>query len=220
MVEQSEKEAKAFFIRAYFERLEGRARFAQELWEAGRKPEALLLACACIEAVANFHYFPNKESRYNFAKLLVEHGEVKFLKMIHPVALLDAIRGRSSQEPGIAEKLEPHLPLNPTRFMTRSQLEENLRQSFTEPEFQGLLAISTLGTVAAVAYKFLRNPLAHWGSEMTSVSFNGTELDGQSAPDVTFDMIHAALVNIIEYLGRISLETNRWFGHDLGGRVP
>lgn len=77
-------DAKSSFIEAYFADLEEKSRFTLELSENGHRDEALLLCCTYIETLGDFLYWPHQHSRLNFARLLVEHGDVEALALAHP----------------------------------------------------------------------------------------------------------------------------------------
>lgn len=206
-------DAKSSFIEAYFADLEEKSRFTLELSENGHRDEALLLCCTYIETLGNFLYWPHQHSRLNFARLLVEHGDVEALALAHPIALVDALRGRA--ETGkIARKLEAHVPTDPPELLSESALMERASRHLSESELGVLRAHWFLGTLGSIAYKRMRNPVAHHGGAPGGISFENTTFRGNPAPEIRFNLLPLGLKNAIRAVRELSLESNRWFGHD------
>lgn len=77
-------ERKAFYIAAYFNDLEIRVAFLNELYAMGRRDEALLLCCRYIEALGSRLYPEQKSKAKNYCSILIQHGGNEIWQMIHP----------------------------------------------------------------------------------------------------------------------------------------
>lgn len=201
------------FIRAYFDDLEDKASFVMNLYDRGRRDEALILCCAYIAGLGTHLYWPATQDRLNFSRCLVEYGGQTLLCLVHPRALLDAVRGRGHVS--LASVLESSLPLEPPELLEH----ERLLQLVTKhgPACLGNLdATWILGTVASVAYTRLRNPTAHRGRAPDFISFDRTTLNGEPVPDVGFPILSAGLKCALDSSRKLSLSTGKWFGHDYG----
>lgn len=70
------------------------------------------------------------------------------------------------------------------------------------------------GTIAGVAYYWLRNPAVHGIGASVPLSFGNTTVAGAPAQPLTFARLHAALTHLVAELRRRSEATNEWFGND------
>lgn len=66
------------------------------------------------------------------------------------------------------------------------------------------------GTVAKISYESVRSELVHDFST-SNLTFSETRFDGKPVPDINFDLLYPALMNIFCRLKEISLKTNKMY---------
>ncbi len=66
------------------------------------------------------------------------------------------------------------------------------------------------GTIAAISYELVRSKLVH-DIEAADVTFNETTINGNPVPDLNFELLYPALLNIFLRLKDKSLEANIWY---------
>lgn len=210
--DDSGRDAKAFFIRAYFEDLARRSAFLTELAETGHEKDALLLCCCYIEGIANHLYWPDSQSKQNFVRVLAEHGQCEVLRWIHP----DRLRRSLDDVPAdMRSRLASALKDTESRLYSPDEIGGLLSRSLTGEEAGKVRGQLWRGTVAAVAYEHIRSQFVHWLGGPNGVTFDDTTFKGAPVPRIDFSLLQRALTHILQAAKRVSLSTNKWYGHDL-----
>lgn len=209
--DDSDQEAKALLIRAYFDDLAQRSAFLVELAETGHEKEALLLCCCYIEGIANHLYWPNSQAKRNFVRVLAEHSQCEVLRWIHP----ERLRRCADDAPThMRRKLASALKHTESRLYSQDEIGTMLRQILTKEEMVEVRGHLWRGTVAAVAYEHIRSQFVHWLGGPDGVTFGDTTFRGAPVPRLDFALFQAALARILEVAKHVSLSTGRWYGHD------
>jgi hypothetical protein len=160
-VRDENREGKLRAIEAYFEDLQRRSDFLEELDRKGHRSEALLLCCCYIEALGGNLYWPDEGSARNFVRLLQEHGGEELLWHIHPKQLRIGLSGAGSRRQGIGQKLDRVLTEAEGRLYTEDQILALAGSCLTGEELDTLKQNLWRGTLAAVVYSRIRGPLIH-----------------------------------------------------------
>ncbi len=67
------------------------------------------------------------------------------------------------------------------------------------------------GTLANAAYEWLRNPFIHTLRGYGGLSFDSTTYQGKPIPDIEFNTIYAALLNIVQHARSVSERSGKLF---------
>jgi len=211
--DENEK-AKYKFIRAYFDELDRRIIFLEELFRNKHRNEALLLCCCYIEGLGSSLYWPNEGSCQNFVRVLKEYGEVELFNAIHPKQLLIGFTNAKSRKiKKIAEQLEVPLSEIMGQLYKENEIIEIVAPILEEEEIKTLKQNLWRGTYAAIAYNRVRCQLVHDLSAL-DVSFDSTTFGDKPVPNIAFPILYQPLKNIFHSVREISLNTATWFGHD------
>lgn len=200
---------KAFLIEAYFDDLEDRIDFLNQLNGDGRVDEALMLCCCYIEAIGSRRYHQSERKGKNFAKILEEGSKNDLFSMVHPSKLLQVLKNKKLFKNTI-EKIEPIIIAYGKSLQTQGDILADLH-SVLAPE-QGAWFEDNLfkGTISAVTYDLVRNELVHDVSAGT-VTFSETTINGNPVPDLDFKLLHPALRNVFEFVKSESIGNNKWY---------
>jgi hypothetical protein len=210
--DDNDQDAKAFFIRAYFDDLARRSAFLAELAETGHEKDALLLCCCYIEGIANHLYWPDSQAKQNFVRVLIEHGRCEVLRWIHP----DRLRRSLDDAPSdMRKKLARSLKHTESRLYSQDEIGIMLSESLTGEEMAEVRGHLWRGTVAAVAYEHIRSQFVHWLGGPNGVTFGDTTFKGAPVPRLDFPLFLRALTHILQAAKDVSLSANKWYGHDL-----
>jgi hypothetical protein len=209
---ESDQDAKASFIRAYFDDLVERSAFLEELAETGHEKDALLLCCCYIEGIANHLYWPESHAKQNFVRVLTEHSQCEVLSWIHPDRLRRSLDDLPSDMRG---KLASTLKQTESRLYSQDGIRRLLSQNLTAEEMAKVRNQLWRGTVAAIAYEHIRSQFVHWLGGPNSVTFDDTTFKGAPVPSIGLPLLQRALTRILQAAKHVSVSTNRWYGHDL-----
>ncbi len=206
--------AKRRTIEAFFDDLEKKACLTDRLFSEGHEDEARLLCCCYIEALGNGLNPSNPGGAQNFATVLSDHGGEPMLCLIHPRALQNSLPYKSIA-PGSRTAVQTFLNKLPANeALTETGLIDAARPELLTDALSFLQRELWRGTIAAIAYSKIRSLGAHWFASPGSVRFSQTTYQGDPIPEVDFSMLRRALGRVLQDAKTLSLNTNRWFGHD------
>lgn len=210
---QSNLEAKRQSIRAYFEEIENRVRFLDELYATDHRQEALLLCCCYIDGLASGLYGPRGGSQERFVRVIREHGGNELLNQVHPVKL--RIWLKSTAPTRLQDLREPLADLLSGReLVPEDEFCTHLATRITASQLAQLRPQLWRGTLASLAYEQLRSTLVHQLSAPDAIDFSLTTFRGERAPSVDFKQLRPVLGRVLETIKARSIEMGKWFGHD------
>jgi hypothetical protein len=199
-------------IKAYFDELEERAQFAEQLCDDGRVNEAMTLCCCYIDGLAQFLYHDSDKSAFNFVRILREHSEQAEFAQLCPLALTRWAEASHPKLAPVARKLASALGADVNRIMAPDQLSSAMTASLPPQHVAALSREVWRASLAYVAYTHLRVPAVH------ATGTPGAVIIGSGGPSqpvrLDFRLVYRALLACITTLRGLSLQTNKWFGHD------
>ncbi len=213
MVHRSRVEKQRLMM-PFFDDMEQRLAFLAQLEADGHQDEALTLCLVHIDRFAQWLRWPSTATGPNFVSALVEFGRQPVLGRLHPLQFIRALRRMKHPWPQIAEKIETVFPgpnyevFEPKEFVPRLSFQVQASQ---------LLAIEQelwRGTIANVAYTYLRNPAVHGFGASPSLSFDQTSYRGEEVPALSFALLHPCAGHLLQEGRRRTEETVEWFGND------
>ena len=215
IADEENRKAKLKFIEIFFKNLEGKIAFLDELYASKRKEEARVLCSCYIDALAANLYWPDEQSNYNFVRILKEYCKEEIISHIHPKMLEDALsrqRGKSWQK--INDKISPALQKSKGRFYSDREMLNILSPLVTGTELEKIKEGLWRGTYAAIIYNKVRIPSVHGFGTADGITFDNTTFKDQPVPPIEFPMLYGFLKGIESELRKLSLNTEKWFGHD------
>jgi hypothetical protein len=205
-------EAKRYFIAAFFEDLEKKVRFLDDLIEQGHADEARLLCTTYLDGLGNWLRPGSYGSARNFCTVLTNHGGETVLSLIIPDFLLEKLPWGSAPGGAKAEiemacnSLTPHEAYAPPDFIA------SVRGNLSSTNARWLETELWRGAVANAVYDRIRSRSVHWLGSLPALGFSKTSYQGQPIPHADFEMLSRALNRIVDHAKVLSLQTNRWFG--------
>ena len=199
---------KSFMIKAYFDDLENRVDFLKELRNRCHRDEALMLCCCYIEALGNRQY-QDSNNKKNFYKILIEFSGNGIFEFVHPKQLKKVLNCQKCFQVNI-DQITPIVDGFRKELIPQEKVIHCLAPVATEIQKRWLDESLYKGTMAAIAYEQIRSDLVH-GISGSEISFSETTFNGKPVPDINFEMLYTALVNIVNSLKKISLKTNSWY---------
>jgi hypothetical protein len=210
---------KASYIRAFFDDLDDRVRFLAQLYSAGRQDEAVTLCCTYIDGLGNLLFWPEERTAANFTRLLREHGGNSAFSAFHLKILVRWLEtATSTRLRELASKLDVAERASPAVFYSEADFRALLSSSLSPDAYQRLEKELWRGTLAFLAYDRVRIPFVHSLRGYSAVSFGESKYNGQMVPNIDFRLLFEALQSIAASTRRISLDSGRFFGHDLSRR--
>lgn len=200
---------KAFMIQAYFDDLEKRIAFLKELYDGNHTDEALMLCCCYIEALGSRQYHDSYRKAKNYYRILEEFSGNNLFKLIHPKQLRDVLKDKKLFKANITQ-IDPIIDGFGQELILQKVVFDRLSPVVTKDQIEWLNDNLFKGTMAAISYDRVRSDLVHDISTL-NLTFNETKFNGKPVPDINFDLLYPALMNIFDSLKEISLKTNRWY---------
>jgi len=212
---KSEKEQNRLrLIKASIEEVKQRIAFLVKLTRSGHKKEALLLCCCYIEGFGNHLYWSDEQSAKNFVRILKECGGEEVLWHIHAKQLWIGLdEARSKQVHKIGEKLRPLLEKAEERLYTEEEIVTLAKAALPADDLNKLKLNLWRGTLAALAYKWIRSRLVHELSA-SPIEFRGITFRGNPVPPLDFPLLHRALLRVFQKMESLSLTSGKLYGHD------
>jgi hypothetical protein len=210
----SDQEGKAVYIAAFFDDLERKVAFLQELWVDGRQDEALTLCCCYIDGLGSRAATEDHGSARGFVDVLLEHGGEPSLGLYLPLALRRFFQEQDTKKYNAAgDAIEAALGDSLRTLVSESELAAALRAKLDVATF--VLAEKNLWrcSVAAIVYKWVRSPSVHslGGPSAVVVGSTGTPPREVS---VGFPVLYPVLQRIVGVMRERSTDSTMWFGHD------
>jgi len=196
-------------IEAYFDDLEERIEFLNQLNQGGRKDEALMLCCCYIEAIGSRKYYHSDRKGKNFAKILEKASENTLFSMIHPAKLLGVLKCIKLFKKDLV-KIEPLIEKYGKTLQSQEEVLSNLQPVMSPAQITWCGDNFFKGTIAAITYDLVRSELVH-DISIGEVTFSETIVNGKLVPDLNFDLLFPALVNIFLYIKNESMNKNKWY---------
>lgn len=215
IVDEDNRKAKLKFIEIFFNNLESKIAFLDDLYSSKRKEEARVLCSCYIDGLASHLYWPDERSKYNFVRLLNEYCKEEIISSIHPKMLKDALsrmRGKAWQK--INDKISEDLQKSRGRFYDDTEMLDILSPLVTGVELEKIKKELWRGTYAAIIYIEMRVPSVHGLGTADGITFDNTTFKGQPIPPIEFPMLYEFIKGIEPELRKLSLNTEKWFGHD------
>lgn len=100
LVDQADRDAKKYFIETFFDDLDGKVRFVEELYSQGRRDEAIMLCCVYLDGLGNFLSGSSAGSAENFCRVLIDHSREEVFGFILPHRLAERVPWKSAPTGG------------------------------------------------------------------------------------------------------------------------
>lgn len=213
--DEENRQAKLDFIKAFFKNLETKIDFLDELHKSRRRDEAKVLCSCYIDALASNLYWPKEQNNFNFVRILKEYSGEDIFSYIHPKMLENSLsKKRGRKWVRIRDKISSALQESRGQFYSESEIIEILSPLVNNFELENIKKELWRGTFAAIVYNEIRIPSVHGFGSADGIMFDNTTFKGQPAPSIEFSMLYRCLKHIEPKVRDISLETEKWFGHD------
>jgi hypothetical protein len=209
------------YIEAYFDDLDRKVAFLEELFRSGRQDEAATLCYVYVDGLGYSLYWPDERSAFNFVRVLCEHGDQPHLALVHPVGLTRWLcrETNSTKFNALGAKLEGHLSSTNRQLFAMSEFSAFLSSRLTPQELTILKKEIWRGTLAYATYEWLRNPFVHRLRVYGGLSFDGTTHRGKSVPTIEFWHLYGALKAIARHARQLSKTSGRFCGHHFSKRA-
>jgi len=195
-----------FMIRAYFDDLEKRIVFLKELHNGHHRAEALMLCCCYIEALGSRQYNdPNRKAK-NYYRILVEFSGNSIFALVHPKQLKNVLKDKKLFKPNI-DQIDSIVDGFGKELIPQQEVIDRLAPVVTEKQVTWLNDNLFKGTMATIYYDRVRSDLVH-DISTSNLTFSKTTFDGKPVPDMNFELLYPALMNIFDSIKEMSLRTN------------
>lgn len=205
---------KAAFIRAYFDEEERKVARLNQLASAGYVDEAFVLCLVYVDRAAQKLSWPSMKTGRNFVRALADFGQDQEVGLVHPKHLASELRRLKPIWHPVADAVDGHSPGPSYELFSPTDLEVALAPVLTEEQRQMLHDELWRGTIAAIAYTWLRNPAVHGIGATTRLTFSGTTFAGHQVRALDFARLASALRHIVAEARRRSEASNQWYGDD------
>jgi hypothetical protein len=207
------QKAKREFIKAFHDDAEKRINFLARLHEERHRYEALTLCVSYIDSFAQWLCWPSHQSGKDFVQTIIEFSNDHLMELIHPLQAIRSFESMKSFWKSIATKIKVVFPGSEYELLTEDEFLSKINTTLTTEELQKVKLECWRGSLAAIAYYFLRNPSIHsFGA--AELSFSGAKYQGKLISGMGFMELHEVLKNIHHELRRRSEDNNQWFGND------
>jgi len=204
--------AKKGFIEAFFEDLDAKIAFTDELHATGHEDEARLLCCTYIEALGNGLSSVQLGGAASFSNVLEAHGGEPTLALIHPKALKESLP-YGSVSPADRVVLQSSIAaLPPNEVLTKAELLKVLGPNLSVAALAFIDREYWRATIATIVYGNIRSLGVHWFGSPSTLTFSSTTHHGTQVPDIDFAFLRRALGRTFAHAKHLSLTTNKWFG--------
>ena len=145
----------------------------------------------------------------NYAQILEEDSGNSLFALVHPKQLRLVLRQAKLLKP-VLGKIEAQIDQFGNELQSQPTVLGKLHDSLSKQQESWLRENLFKGTIAAISYDRVRSELVHDVSAGT-VTFSESTVNGEPVPDLNFDLLYQALVNIFINVKRISIEANAWY---------
>jgi hypothetical protein len=209
----SDAAAKLEVMNGFFDDASQRVDFLSELDRGGHRTEALTLCLTYIDSFAQWLQYPREGVGQNFVESLCAHEQFTYFSLIHPLQMVRALAAMNGSWPMHSKTIESIFPAPPYELMDRLTFARSLTR-VGQNVLQAIQQEFWRGTVASVAYYWLRNPSVHRFGSSPSVSFGSTVYQGTEPPSLGLATLVPTLKSMIKEARTRSTNTCEWFGND------
>lgn len=183
----------AVYTDAFWDMIDRRIDFLDELVRQGHEHEAQTLCLVYLDGVAGSLAPPDSPNGVAFCAALAANESTPFLKLVHPLQARQAARKRNGFWQDIADKLDALFPGPAYALMTKADFLQATAQVLSAKEQSELARDVWIGTVASVVYGWMRNPWVHELVGSTTISFDSTTWQGQAVDSLTLQGLMTVL---------------------------
>ena len=193
-----------YFVEASIKKFNERIAFVKELHEDERdfKFEALLLCCCYIDGLASLWHPQNKgrsDNKWRFVKIIREFGGVEELCLVDPKELITKLeKSKKREDKIIINKIRKTINNMQGQLFTKDEIINRLGSQLSGSDLNRLEKKLWMGTLAAIAYEWLRCPPVHEFAGLSGVIFPHTTFKGRSVPPIDLDMLYKCLKSIFD----------------------
>lgn len=208
-------QAKMEFITAFFDDLNNKIIFLNELYNNGRRDEARVLCSCYIDWLASALYWPEERNNFNFVRILREYGAEEIFSFIHPKMLKASLLKKTGKKwAAIYSKTSPILQKALGRLYDEHEIIDLLSSVLSDKEIEDVKKELWRGSFAAIVYNEVRNVSVHSFGPSDGITFDNTLFKGQPCPKIDFALVYQTLKLLASAVQEISLNSTKWFGHD------
>lgn len=199
---------------AFFDEALQRVDYLSELHKSGRDTEALTLCLTYVDSFAQWLYYPRRSVGQNFIEALSAHDHAAYFSLIHPLQMIRALDRMEGPWPSRAKIIASIFPGPSYELMDRLTFARSLSSGFGPQELGLIQQKFWRGTIAALAYYWLRNPSVHRFGSSPSLSFGSTLYQGKEPPSLAQATLIPPLRSMINEASTRSMNACEWFGND------
>jgi hypothetical protein len=171
---------------AYWEQFEERVAFLDTLVAQGRDHEALTLCIVYLDGLAHTLAEPDSKNGVSFCTALAMDEPEPYFALIHPLQLIRATKKMASKWQLISAKLASSFPAPSYELFGQTTFLATIRHVLDPTELAEIETELWRGTVAAIAYGWVRNPTVHELGGSAFIEFSQTTYDGKRVPSLTY----------------------------------
>jgi hypothetical protein len=215
---KEDHQAKIEMITFFFDDLDVKINFLQELSNNKHHSEAITLCSCYIDALSSAFYPDEERSSFRFVRAIKEHSGEEIFTYIHPkmfdCELLKLKTKRNSKWEEIYSRVSSSLQQAQGRLYTEQEINDLIFPLLTDTELKNINSELWRGSFAAIVYFKIRIPSVHGFGGSDILTFNKTTINGLPAPPIEFAHLYACLKCLSSKARNNSLNTGKWFGHD------
>ena len=199
------------FIQAFFDGFKAKVLRLKDLFSQSFEDEAFTLCLVYIDRLASGHYGGQLgQNRKNFWQVLTNLSGNPLFGMIHPRELLEQTKAKY---PSAALLIESIVNRQSGALLKEDDLATEIKSSsLTGPDKIQLTSNLWRASMANICYDYIRNAEVH-GPGSGGLSFDETIYQGRKGVKLDFDMLYAALDEILRRVADASIQTRQWFGN-------
>jgi hypothetical protein len=203
-----ESDPQIFIIESYFEDIEKRITFLDELAGNGHKDEAFLLCSVYIESMAN-RYYQKYGSAQGFCSALIEISKNELFALIHPKQLVKILESKKLFDENIDSIKKSLEPLK-DELHTYENISKLLTRIFDTEQQAWLGRYWYKGSMAMIIYERIRCQAVHdiWAAPL---SFSSTQVNGKEVPNLDYNLLKVTLDEIVIFLKEASISERNLF---------
>jgi hypothetical protein len=199
-------------IASFFEDVEARVAFLEDLIRTGHKPEAMTLCLTYIDSFAQLLRWPATSTGRNFVEALVEFGGDPLMPLAHPLHAARAFEAMKAKD--LASCIQTVFPGPSYELLPTTAFVGSLRPRVTQADLERLRGEIWRATIANVTYRHLRNPSIHLFRGGSGIWLSHTTYEGAPVPPIDFQQLLACVRGLVREARRRSEKTGQWFGND------
>jgi hypothetical protein len=205
-------QAKRQFMTSFFDNLDEKVTFLEQLFEQERKDEARMLCVCYLDGLSNWLHQTSMFLSKNFAVELSTHSGNANFSLLMPEWLLSSLPWGNAHR-GWVPQIKTALRTLPAReAILPHELVRQVAPAITHDQLNWLKDEMWRGSVAKAVYDRIRSPNVHWLGSADGLVFDGYTYLGRPLPRVDFPMLHQALKKLAVHARSISMSTDKWFG--------